>query len=993
MKKKLLCMALSMVVLVGNMDTGIGVYALDNENQNNESENLSRDNREVLKKALLNIGDYYNENEKLIKSFCMDYELSDEIDKIIESDDEIAVLSYDAGASNTDTANVSLEKAFNEGKLLLSSAFEKKANRFGKYELKSYADSEYVTAIAGINEVLSEDFEIANNSLSCKPDCLVDDKEDESFRDSLNHVKKLLEEKREQVNGKLSSEEILSYINNCLLNTSQVEYDGEIPYSVRKQGAGVINDEAFLESKVCASVNGKAKVELGEVSSKEDDTLVEIELKNYGDVDVTYELKDCPLYMANENDEKLKTCKDGKITSFKDSVTVPAFSSAKVTMLIQTPELEDCYVEGFIEFDGDFDLSIPILMYKGNFGKRKLIDFDNSYFMDKYGNRLGLYTRRKNGEYEDYYSNDYIALSPNGLYGEIRPVIKSDRKIREVNVSIKGKNINNDLGSYDVNGSIPIGFKTKYYDEKRMAYCDYPDGNYQYVINSRASKNDDFEKATFNVVIDSVAPVVNLNIKDSKLEITAYDNNMIYPYFTMCSNGKIKKINLLSDCRNTSGKYYYNLNADEKNVECFFMDMAGNAVYKAEKTDDSSELLLCDDFDLSEYDLEKTTIKNINLKSYSVLTKDEVDSGKFIIKGQIVGKIPDSFKINNKNVEITKTDLEHVYDFKVRVFVKNGINTYSVLLKNGEESNIFTIKGVIYSDGLSLSVDKGLANAIGVVRVSKKKYTYDVNINPTIGIYDLYVNNEHVYSNRDIKDSSEKKLTQEYEFLNNDTKIFNVKVVDICGNEAEYSFKVKYVKITKMGVKVISINQADVYYENTYVYTGKAICPTVQLVCKGMSLSKDDDYTIRYQDNVNIGIGKIIIEGVDSYNGTLIKEFKIFPKKTRIKSVTTKLDKKGYVKIKLKKRTGGVKYQVQFSRKKRSGYSDLKKTSSLSFKTKKLKPGKTYYIKVRCYKRVQGDTFYGEYGPIKKVKIKVVRMKKVSKKKVIGKKNKKSNKK
>ena len=129
MKKKLFCMALSMVVLVGNMDTGIGVYALDNESQNNESENLSRDNRAVLKKALLNIGDYYNENEKLIKSFCMDYELSDEIDKIIESDDEIAVLSYDAGASNTDTANVSLEKAFNEGKLLLSSAFEEKANR------------------------------------------------------------------------------------------------------------------------------------------------------------------------------------------------------------------------------------------------------------------------------------------------------------------------------------------------------------------------------------------------------------------------------------------------------------------------------------------------------------------------------------------------------------------------------------------------------------------------------------------------------------------------------------------------------------------------------------------------------------------------------------------------------------------------------------------------------------------------------------------------
>ena len=989
MKKKLLCMALSMVVLVGNMDAGIGVYALDNENQNNESENLTKDNREALKNALLNIDDSYNENEELIKSFCMDYELSDDIDKLINSDEKIAVLDYDAGANNLDAANASLKKAWDEGKILLSSAFEE-VNSFGKHEFKSYSDSEYVTAIAGMNEVLSDDFEVAYNTLSCKPDCLVDEK-DGSSDEYLNHVKELLEEKREQVSGKLSSEELLSYMNNCLLNTSEVVYDGEIPYSVRKQGAGLINDEAFLTSKVCASVNGKAKVELGEVSSKEDDTLVEIELKNYGDKDVTYELNDCPLFMAsaNEDGEKLKVCKDAKITSFKDSVTIPAFSSGKVTVLIQTPQLDDCFVEGFIEFNGDFNLSIPVLMYKGNFGKRKLVDLDNSYFSDKYGNRLGLYTRRKDGEYEDYYSNDYIALSTKGLYDEIRPVIKSDRKISEVNVSIKGKNIDNDLGSFNVNGLIPIGFKTNYYDENSASYCNYPDGEYQYIINSRASKNDDFEKATFNVVIDSVAPVVDINIKDSKLEFTASDNNMIYPYFTMCSNGKIKKINMLSDCRKTNGKYIYNLNEDEKNVECFFMDMAGNAVYKVDKTDDSSELVLCDEFDLSAYDLEKSTIKDINLESYSILSKDKVKSGKLIIKGQIVGKKPDSFKVNNTKVEVSETDLEHVYDFKVRVSVKNGINSYPVSIRNGEESHTFAIKGVIYSDGLSLSVEKGLANAIGIVRVSKKKYTYNVNIDPSIGMYDVYVNNEHVYFNRDINDSSEKTLTEEYEFTNDDTKAFSVRVVDICGNEAEYSFKAKYVKITKMGVKVISINQADVYYENAYVYTGKAICPNVQLVCKGINLSIDDDYTIKYQDNVNIGVGKIIIEGVDSYNGTLIKEFKIYPKKTRIKSVTTKPNKKGYVKIKLRKRAGGVKYQVQFSRKKRSGYSDLKKSSSLSFKTKKLKPGKTYYLKVRCYKRVKGNTFYGEYGSIKKVKIKNVKIKKVSKKKVTKKKSKK----
>ena len=37
---------------------------------------------------------------------------------------------------------------------------------------------------------------------------------------------------------------------------------------------------------------------------------------------------------------------------------------------------------------------------------------------------------------------------------------------------------------------------------------------------------------------------------------------------------------------------------------------------------------------------------------------------------------------------------------------------------------------------------------------------------------------------------------------------------------------------------------------------------------------------------------------------------------------------------------------------------------------KKLKSGKTYQVKVRAYKAVDGKTYYGTYSAVKKVKVK-----------------------
>lgn len=90
-----------------------------------------------------------------------------------------------------------------------------------------------------------------------------------------------------------------------------------------------------------------------------------------------------------------------------------------------------------------------------------------------------------------------------------------------------------------------------------------------------------------------------------------------------------------------------------------------------------------------------------------------------------------------------------------------------------------------------------------------------------------------------------------------------------------------------------------------------------------------------------------------------------------IKSVTNKKGKK--MKIVLKKKVSGAKgYEVAYSTNKKFKKSVKKLRFTGTSKTiGKLKKNKTYYVKVRAYKKASnGQRIYGSYSNIKKVKIK-----------------------
>ena len=106
--------------------------------------------------------------------------------------------------------------------------------------------------------------------------------------------------------------------------------------------------------------------------------------------------------------------------------------------------------------------------------------------------------------------------------------------------------------------------------------------------------------------------------------------------------------------------------------------------------------------------------------------------------------------------------------------------------------------------------------------------------------------------------------------------------------------------------------------------------------------------------------------GIVPYSGTKSLTFKINPKNP---TVTVKSAKKKAT-ISYKKISGGVKYEIQYSTKKSSGFKNVKtNTTALKVTKSGLKSKKTYYFRVRAYKKVGKNTYYSGWVT-KSVKIK-----------------------
>lgn len=281
-------------------------------------------------------------------------------------------------------------------------------------------------------------------------------------------------------NPNIKGRELVELAKNLVINTAEVlvNSDNNLPYSPRRQGAGMIQVKNAINSEVIVTDSkGNAAIELKEIGQTAEVTLT---FKNFGNTAATYTL-DKSYLMTEETDPNSKVISSviingGTISLSQNSITVPAKGKATVKMTIKLPNgfAKQQFVEGFVQLKSENKptLTVPFIGFYGNWSELDILDkpawekdsksteFATAYFKELiYGNRdvetiaqigttlLGVNesgSTNKLGVYGmDYYDivridPNKIAFSPNGdgVNDSVVPNLFLLRNANEIKVEV-----------------------------------------------------------------------------------------------------------------------------------------------------------------------------------------------------------------------------------------------------------------------------------------------------------------------------------------------------------------------------------------------------------------------------------------------------------------------------------------------------------------------------------------------------------------------------
>ena len=158
--------------------------------------------------------------------------------------------------------------------------------------------------------------------------------------------------------------------------------------------------------------------------------------------------------------------------------------------------------------------------------------------------------------------------------------------------------------------------------------------------------------------------------------------------------------------------------------------------------------------------------------------------------------------------------------------------------------------------------------------------------------------------------------------------------------------------------------------KTSYTYNGKKQTPKVAVTYKGKTVSSKY-YTVSYKNNKNVGNASVTVTGKGKYKACSGKaSFKIILKPGNISEL--KAGKKS-ASVKWSKISGAAGYQLQYSTSKKFSKSKTVKISGTAKNKqtiKSLSSQKTYYVRIRAYKMVNGKKWYGAWSKSKKCCVK-----------------------
>lgn len=211
------------------------------------------------------------------------------------------------------------------------------------------------------------------------------------------------------------------------------------------------------------------------------------------------------------------------------------------------------------------------------------------------------------------------------------------------------------------------------------------------------------------------------------------------------------------------------------------------------------------------------------------------------------------------------------------------------------------------------------------------------------------------------------KAGEDYYMYYEDNQYPGVATVTIYGTgyyKGTATIHFKIIKKTEKFVSNVKLNRT------SYTYTGKTIRPSVTVTVNGKKIGASA-YKLYYKNNKNSGIGTVQVRGTGKYsriNKTLT--FKILPPKTLLTGL--KKANRSFT-ASWKKNIQATGYQIQYAADSR--FTKERKTvtvgkqSATRYKISGLKNKKTYYVRIRSYKRVGKKVLYSSWSTVKKIRV------------------------
>lgn len=156
--------------------------------------------------------------------------------------------------------------------------------------------------------------------------------------------------------------------------------------------------------------------------------------------------------------------------------------------------------------------------------------------------------------------------------------------------------------------------------------------------------------------------------------------------------------------------------------------------------------------------------------------------------------------------------------------------------------------------------------------------------------------------------------------------------------------------------------------QTSYTYDGTKKIPDVTIKNEAEEIIPEENYKVTYSNNKKVGAAVVTITGIGNFSGVLTASFTINPENTKITSAKVGARSITLTWDKIKKQVTGYQIQYSTSSEFKDAKTETKKIKDHKITTKKiskLKKNKTYYVRIRTYKEVDGKKYYSAWSSVK----------------------------